>query len=363
MFVRVSCPFGLVGLLTTEVKRLGFTVVDSDRTGLRLETDRSGVRTLNLRSRIANKVMIEVSHKRATSFEELFNRIERIDRSVWLNPLHPVTIKVVTKNSALSSVPTLQSVVQKAIIQSMHGTGQVDYAEGLAPLEVILYLDNDRGSLLLNTSGSSLHQRGRRRKTGEAPLKENIAAGMILMSGRRFQQPLRDPFCGSGTIAIEAALIASNRAPGLQREFDFMLFPSFVGDTWEQLLVSAKDKIYKDGTYQIFGSDVDQAMVNIAQDNAAYAKVDHLVEFKQADFLEHDTYDPKTRIITNPPYGKRLTIVGKLYDELVSLGESKAAHIALVTMAEEMQKMSHAADRTTKDMRNGAEEIVYWRSI
>lgn len=173
------------------------------------------------------------------------------------------------------------------------------------PIEVFLLLVNDELRVLINTSGDALHKRGYRSQAGEAPLKESLAAALVLFSGWRFRTPLYDPLCGSGTLLIEAAMIARNIAPGLQREFDYLYFPWYELSCHEKAIKEARVMIY-DKSYQIFGSDEDPQMIEIACQNASRAGVLDTISFRQADMREV-SYMPGSHMITNPPYGKRLS--------------------------------------------------------
>lgn len=260
-----------------------------------------GMMTINLRSRLANKVFIQLAEGKAETFDQLFDLVKKSDYGQFLSNTN-LSFKVQSKHSQLSSLRTIQSVAHKALLESIAHFGK----EEASASELFLNIENDIASLYLNTSGTALHQRGRRKQTWAAPLKENLAVALLLLAGWKFKAPLFDPFCGSGTIAIEAALLAKNIAPGLKRNFAFQQFKNF--ESWAfELMKSEASKKRFEGKYQIFAFDKDSEMIRIVKANAQEAGVAELIHFEHKDFLDFDFPSmEKSRLITNPPYGKRL---------------------------------------------------------
>jgi len=211
-------------------------------------------------------------------------------------------VQVSTKDSLLSFGRSIQSVAHKAILNSLG-----DFSSSRSGIsEVFLYLEKNQMSICVNTSGPSLHQRGWRKQTGIAPLKENIAAAIVLFTGWRFKSPLRDPCCGSGTILIEAAMIAKNIAPGMQRNFAFQSFATFDAELRGTLVEEATSKIYQQN-YLLYGSDQDATLLQIAQENALRAGVSESIQRTEGKFEEQQTpFSEQFRLISNPPYGKRI---------------------------------------------------------
>lgn len=181
-----------------------------------------GMMTINLRSRLANKVFIQLAEGKAETFDQLFDLVKKSDYGQFLSNTK-ISLKVQTKHSQLSSSRSIQSVAHKALLESIQQFGQ----ENQEVSELLLVIDKNLAKLYLNSSGPALHQRGYRLQTGTAPIKENLAAALLLLANWRFKSPLLDPFCGSGTIAIEAALLARNIAPGRWRSFAFEQFKNF----------------------------------------------------------------------------------------------------------------------------------------
>lgn len=189
--------------------------------------------------------------------------------------------------STLQHTPTIQSIAHKAVIRQLSHGHDEWYEDEVNPLHIHILIVADEAFILLDTTGAALHKRGYRTASGEAPLKESLAASLVLLSQWKYQTPFYDPFCGSGTIAIEAAMIARNIAPGKSRKFDWMRFRDTRLDIWEGLLESAKNQEFSK-QYPISASDIDPEMIHIASENARQAGVDDTIEFSVADFRKKD---------------------------------------------------------------------------
>lgn len=190
MKLLVSCPFGISSLLAQELKRLKFSPYETFPTGTFIETDLAGLYQVNLRSRLANKVYLQIASGEVRDFDQLFEKIKKSDYG-QRSSNSKISIKVMTRNSQLSAQRSIQSVAHKAILESISHFSK----EQSESTELLLILEKNQLSLFINSSGASLHQRGYRERTGLAPLKENLAAAMVLLSGRKFRSPLIDPFC------------------------------------------------------------------------------------------------------------------------------------------------------------------------
>ncbi len=301
MKVLISCPYGLWSLLAQELKKLWFSPEQTFQTWTFSRSDMQGIMKINLRSRLANKAYLQIAEGKAETFDQLFDLVKKSDYGQFLSNTK-LSLKVQSKHSQLSSLRTIQSVAHKALLESIAQFGKEEESAS----ELFLSIENNIARLYLNTSGTALHQRGRRKQTWAAPLKENIAAALVLLAGWRFKAPLFDPFCGSGTIAIEAALLAKNVAPGLRRNFAFQQFKNFESWTFEAMKLEASKKSFE-GKYQIFAFDKDPEMIRIARANAQEAGVAELIHFEQKDFLDFNLpWAEKSWLISNPPYGKRI---------------------------------------------------------
>lgn len=354
MQLLITCPYGLWSLLASELKKLWFQPQNTFETGTFVPTDMHGMMNINLWSRIANKVYIQLCEWETKTFDQLFDLIKHSNYEQYLSNTQ-LSIKTQSKNSQLSSLRTIQSIAHKALLDSMVHF----WKEEPRIAELFLSLDHNKAALYLNTSWAALHQRSWRKQTWLAPLKENLATALLLLAWWKFKSPLIDPFCGSGTIAIEAALLAKNHAPGLQRNFAFEQFKNFEAWAFQQLKIEAETKQFK-GNYQIFAYDHDPKMIAIAKENAKQAGVAELIHFEQKDFLKTDYhFSEKFWIVTNPPYGKRLENqnLDLLYTKLKNQFKDLAfwGWISSHTMQDMKKEL-----RNEKKLFNGNESCSFW---
>ena len=300
-----TCTPGVESLVRSELERQNIKVTYGQDRLVGFEGDMTTLAQANIWLRTANRVYIELDRMIVTSFDALFTYVESVDWSKWIPGNTPILISATSIRSTLTHTPTMQSLGKKAIIRQLTQGSDIWHENELYhPIEVFLLLVGDELRVLLNTSGDALHKRGYRTEQGEAPIKESLAAAMVLFSGWKFGTPLYDPMCGSGTIAIEAAMIARNIAPGLNRSFDYLHFPWFDKEIHSTVCAEAKKKKF-DKSYQIFASDIDGNVLYAAEDNARRAGVADTIRFTAGDFRDQE-YIEKSHLVTNPPYGKRL---------------------------------------------------------
>lgn len=269
---------------------------------------RKDVYTVNMYSRIANKVFVVLGSQTVTDFDALFDLAAGIDRSTCIAAWHGVRVLASSRDSKLASTRTIQSIVHKSILTKLTGSRdvhrEVDESQSIIEISVDVY--KDTATVLLNTSGASLHERWYRTQQWEAPLKENIAAWLLMLSWRDKKSPLYDPFCGSGTVCIEWAMMALDIAPWLHRSFVFQDFPCFDGFVWHEVLIAAKGKVQKNPhSLWIMWSDIDTEVLEKARANAQRAWVEDCIRFVQKHFLDQ-VFDMGAWCVTNPPYGIRL---------------------------------------------------------
>ena len=326
---------------------------------------------INLRSRLANKVYLPVASGDVLEYEDLFQLAQSVDRSDYVPVNHGITIKPHTKSSLLHAPRTIQSITHKSVITQL--TGSPDQprqtAPDLAPIEIFVPIIQNTATLYVNTSGKSLHQRGRKRLAGEASLKENLAAVLVPLNRWTYSTPLIDPMCGTGTILIEAATIARNIAPGLSRSFTFESFPSRndLMPKREDTKTTAKSKQY-DSTYQIRGYDIDPDALSIAKRNASIAGVGDTIQRHQQDFSEHPlshySLADEWSLITNPPYGKRLAAEGNiapLYQSLIlQTVATPACKTTIITGRDDANLHFRSTDRSAKQTKNGPDTVVIY---
>lgn len=302
----VPTLFGLEGLCADELRRLGLPDVRAENGRVLCGGSVSDIPRLNLNLRTGERVLIVLGSFTALDFDALFEGVKALPWEDFISKNGAFPVKGYSLNSALHSLPACQSIVKKAVASRLGEKYSLETLPEDGPLFQIQFsIMKDTATLMLDTSGPGLHKRGYRAVGVVAPLRETLAAAMVLLSRYRGRDPFCDPFCGSGTVAIEAALIAKNRAPGLDRSFSAQKWPWLSSQAWLDGAGEAIDKEY-DGKYDIWGGDIDPQAVAIAKANAEKAGVEELVRFDVADATRFYRDSPKGRIVTNPPYGERI---------------------------------------------------------
>lgn len=302
-----TATFGLEEMVKLEVKQLGYEEMKVENGKVTFAADEAAIPKANIWLRTADRVLLKMGEFEARSFEELFQRTKALPWEEWIpeNGKFPVVGKSV--KSQLLSVPDCQAIVKKAIVERLKEVYHVDWFQEDGPeFEVEVALLKDVATLTIDTSGAGLHKRGYREQANEAPLKETLAAAMVMISRWREDRVLIDPFCGSGTIAIEAAMIGKNIAPGLERKFAAEEWPRVPEHLWKEARVEALKAIRQDVDIRILASDIDPRTVKIAEENAYRAGVDDCITFQVQDMVKIESDAKYGYIICNPPYGERL---------------------------------------------------------
>ena len=302
----VPCLFGLEGLVGDELRRLELSNVRVEDRRVFFEGDFAAMAKANLCCRMGERVMILLSEFDAHSFEDLFQGVKATPLERFIPKDGAFPVKGYSLESALHSVPDCQKIIKKAVVESLKQRYHVTwFAETGALYQIQFSLVHDTATLYLDTTGTPLHKRGYRPAHVAAPLRETLAAALVDIAGYRGRGDFCDPFCGSGTIAIEAALAAKGRAPGLSRDFAAMQWAWLPAGVWPQAREEARAREFH-GEYHIFASDIDPRAVAMARDNARRAGVDDCITFAVADAREFDRTTDRGVIVTNPPYGERL---------------------------------------------------------
>ena len=298
--------FGLEGLCAEELRRLGLPEVKAENGRVCCKARPADIPRVNLNLRTGERVLLVVGRYHAADFEALFEGAKALPWEDFIPREGAFPVKGHSLNSQLHALPAIQSVLKKALAARLgQKYGMDTLPETGALYQVQFSLMHDEITLMLDTTGAGLHKRGYRAVGVAAPLRETLAAAMVLLSRYRGKDPFCDPFCGSGTIAIEAALIAKNRAPGLNRAFSAQRWKWLDSGLWLQAADEAMDKEYH-GDYDIWGGDIDPKAVAIARDNAVKADVEDVVSFEVADATRFHRDAPVGRVVTNPPYGERI---------------------------------------------------------
>ena len=315
--LQATAAFGIESVVADEIKALGFDQVLVENGRVEYDSDLAGIVRSNLWLRSADRVFIKLAEFRADTFEALFQGVRHIDWAAYIpqDGTFPVNAKSV--KSTLFSLSDIQSISKKAIVEKLKETYKTDWFNETGPrYSILISILKDNVIVLLDTSGEGLHKRGYREKGNEAPLKETLAAALIRIARWRSFIPLIDPLCGSGTLLIEAALIGLNQAPGLNRKFDSENWDWMPASVWDFERNTARNSINKDVNFMLEGYDIDPRSIRIARENAEKAGVSEYIHFQTRDVSELSTKDKYGYILTNPPYGERLSDlrqVEKLY--------------------------------------------------
>lgn len=314
------CLFGMESTVSFELKNLGFQVIKVSDGRVTFATDADGIAKANICLRCAERVLIKVGEFSAKTFTELFDEVAKLPFENFLGADAKFSVaKVRSINSKLVSASDIQSIVKKSIVERLKKVYKVDwFQETLGEHNIHIFINKDIVELSFDTSGAALHKRGYRELSGEAPLRETIAAYMVMLSPWRANRILVDPMCGSGTIAIEAAMLGANIMPGVNRNFAGEQLSFIPSSAWTKARKEAIEN-ESDEEFKIYAFDKEPAMIELAKANAELAGVEHLIEFKVKDARKLNTKKEYGFVISNPPYGERMgekEQVQKLYKEL-----------------------------------------------
>lgn len=318
------CHFGLEAVLKREILELGYEIIRVEDGRILFEGDAEAVCRANIYLRTAERILIKAGEFHAETFEELFQGTKAIpwEHYIPVNGKFYVT-KAASVKSKLFSPSDIQSIMKKAMVERMKEVHQISwFAEDGDLFPVRAFLHKDEVLVGIDTTGESLHKRGYRKLTARAPIAENLAAALIMLTPWRGNRILVDPFCGSGTFPIEAAMMAAHMAPGVNRSFTAMTWNHLIPEReWTEVREEAKEEIDLNVETDIQGYDLDETMVEYARQNARLAGVDHLIHFQKrgVDQLSHSK--KYGFVITNPPYGERLEEKEALFDLYHTIGE------------------------------------------
>ncbi|MFN8673598.1 MAG: class I SAM-dependent RNA methyltransferase [Candidatus Sericytochromatia bacterium] len=317
--ISIACAFGIESLVADELKALGYENLKLENGKVHLEGTLKDIATFNIRLRTADRVLIKIVEFEATSFDDLFDGVFSFEWYELLPENANIHVTGKSVKSKLFSVPDCQGIVKKAIIEKMKTKYKKSwFSEVGETFKIEVSLLKDVATITLDTTGSSLHKRGYRKDAGDAPLKETLAASLIILSKWEPSRLLADPFCGSGTIAIEAAMIGKNIAPGICRNFSAEAWSWFPQNIWEEVREKAISEI-NDNEFRILASDINGKVLQKARENAQNANVEELIAFQKLDISEFSSKKRYGCIISNPPYGERIGSKEKvdfLYEEL-----------------------------------------------
>ncbi|MEA5085498.1 MAG: class I SAM-dependent RNA methyltransferase [Lachnospiraceae bacterium] len=361
-----TTTFGLEACVKREVINLGFSDVKTFDGRVEFTGDEADIAKANLWLRFASKVLIKVGEYKATTFDQLFEGAKALDWSEWITEDGKFTVTGKSVKSTLFSVPDCQAIVKKAVVEKLKMKYNVDwFDETGADYTIQVALLNDMATLTIDTTGGGLHKRGYRETAMVAPLKETLAAAMVDLSYWKRDRVLLDPLCGSGTIPIEAALIAKNIAPGLNRKFASEEWARIDKNIWKQARVEAYKAIDHDFTPVIYASDMDEEAIEVARENAIKAGVDDCIEFSVKPCQEAKLIGDYGCMITNPPYGERigeLKEVEQLYRDMGELMRTNPTWSAyVITSMEYFESLFGRKADAKRKLFNGRIKIDYYQ--
>lgn len=316
-----TCPRGLEKLLGRELQKSGATAIQPIGGGVSFKGDLSVCYHANLHSRLATRILIQVGRGTYNNEDELYQGAYKINWQNWFDVKHDFMVKVTGVKCPLKSLEFATLKIKDAVCDKFRQkVGERPYIDTRNPaVRVHAYLAKNDYQLYVDTSGAPLYQRGNRRHSVEAPLRENLAAGILKLSGWQPGQPLLDPMCGSGTFVLEAAMVALNRAPGMSRNFGFEKLKNYEADTWKKLKNTAQKAAKPVSFQQIYANDIDLRAVRVTKKNLAEADLLDAVTITQQPFAELTKPAETGVMVANPPYGVRLgedEMLAELYPQM-----------------------------------------------
>lgn len=356
---------GLEAVTKRELQDLGYNDLEVSDGKIKISCQLKDIAILNLRLRTAERVLLLIDSFRAETFEELFDKVFEIRWWDYIAEEDQFIIQGRSRKSKLFSISDCQRITEKAIIEKLKMKYKVSWFEKSGPrVKIEVSLLNDIAEITMDTSGDGLHKRGYREVNYKAPLSETIAASLVKLTFWNKDRILADPFCGSGTIPIEAAMIEKNIAPGLMRDFDFVNFKFFDEEIFKEEKKKCYSEIKYDEKLEILASDVSHKAIQIARANAEILGLDEDISFFQKDIRDLDLPDDYGIIITNPPYGERIgkEDVDELNKELGELARSlKTWSYYIITANENFEKnFGKKSDRNRK-LYNGRLKTYYYQ--
>jgi len=325
-----TCPRGLEAVLVDELRALGATEAEALGGGVSFRGDWPVVFRANLESRVATRILLRVAHAPYRTEHDVYAIARDVAWHRHFDVRHSIRVDLNAVRSPLRSLDFATLRVKDAVCDRFRDeAGRRPDVDTRNPgVRIAVFLDAQQCSLYLDTSGEPLYKRGYRRETGEAPLRENLAAGILRLTGWQGDTPLLDPMCGAGTLPAEAALIALDIAPGLRRRFGFENLADFDATRWQTLHEEAKARVRSTTSAPIYGADLYGDALKMARATLAAAGVEHAVALKQANVLELPPPAPEGVMVANPPYGKRLGESDALDDFYPRLGDALKARWA-----------------------------------
>ncbi len=362
-----TAKFGLEKMVKLEVMDLGFKNIRVSPGRIEFDATLADIPKANLWLRCADRIRLKVGEFEALTFDSLFEQTKALPWAEWIAQDGRFTVTGKSVQSTLFSVRSCQSIVKKAVVESLKNDYEVDwFEEDGADFTIEISVLRDMALLTIDTSGSGLHKRGYRAKGGQAPLKETLAAGLVKLSFWRKERLLIDPMCGSGTILIEAAMMARNIAPGLNRSFASEEWPSIDPEIWAAARQEARQAIREYDAPRLFGYDLDPESIEIAKENAEMAGVGDDIVFAQKDVKDLWIDQQYGVVITNPPYGRRMSEfqdMNQIYISLYKTFKKKSGWSIYVLTSDEKfpDYFKHSLPDRVRKIYNGRIRADYYQ--
>lgn len=361
-----TAAFGLEAVVARELKQLGYEDCKVENGKVTFFADELAICRCNLWLRSADRLLLKMGQFKAMSFEELFEQTKALPWPEWLpkNACFPVEGKSV--RSTLYSVPDCQAIVKKAIVEKMKQQYRLNwFPEDGSCYKVEVALLKDVATLTIDTSGAGLHRRGYRKLTAAAPLRETLAAAMVFLSNWTSPQILWDPFCGSGTIPIEAAMIGRNIAPGLRRTFVAESWPNIKAAYWQQAREEARHMAKLNEPLDIRGTDIDSEVLSLARYHSRQVGVEDAIHWQRQDFRHLSSKHKYGYLIANPPYGHRLGEIKEaeqIYQDLGSvLSPLDTWSFFILTSHKDFERLFNRRASKRRKLYNGRLECHYYQ--
>lgn len=362
-----TATFGLEMVVRHEVQALGFEITKGADGRIEFEATMEDIPKANLWLRSADRILLKMGEFEALTFDELFEKTKALPWENLITVDGKFTVNGKAVKSTLGSIRACQAIVKKAVVEKLKEIYKVEWFEETGPEYTIqIAMHNDIALLTIDTSGPGLHKRGYREKWGDAPLKETMAAALVLLSFWDRERILIDPMCGSGTILIEAAMIARNMAPGLLREFASERWPAIDSEAWVRERRAAREAVHTESRLKIFGYDIDENCISASRLNARNAGVENDIVFEQKDIKDLWIDKQYGIIISNPPYGKRMSDFKEINEINISIHKTfkkKKGWSVFILTADELfpNYFKRSAPDRVRKLFNGKIKVNYYQ--
>ena len=305
--MTAPCLLGMEGLVAEELRHMDAREVTAENGRVFFNGDQAMLARANINSRFAERILIVLDRFTAVTFEELFQAVRRLPWSEFIGSTDTFPVKGYSISSTLHSVPDCQKIIKKAVVESLKEDYHINWFDETGPVHQIQFsILKDQVTIMLDTTGTGLHKRGYRPESNAAPIRETLAAALCSLSRLRHYHTLYDPFCGSGTILIEGAMLAANVAPGINRNFACDRWGFVPEAAWKQERARAHECIKTDIDFRAFGSDLDPHAIELTAINAKRARVGQYLHLDTADIADFNPQTERGTLVTNPPYGERM---------------------------------------------------------